>query len=46
MKTGTFVRLIAVPYDSARRGERMGAGPETLMPLLAARLHDGGHTVE
>ncbi|HEX5758076.1 MAG TPA: hypothetical protein VF121_02680 [Thermoanaerobaculia bacterium] len=31
------VRLIAVPYDSARRGWRMGAGPLRLLALgLAA----------
>jgi arginase len=46
MKTGSFVHLIAVPYDSARRGERMGAGPDTLMPLLAARLREAGHRVQ
>lgn len=46
MKTGTLVQLIAVPYDSGRRGERMGAGPETLMPRLAERLQDAGHRVQ
>jgi arginase len=46
MKTGSLVQLIAVPYDSGRRGERMGGGPETLMPLLAARLRDAGHRVQ
>jgi arginase len=40
------VHLIAVPYDSGRRGERMGAGPEMLMPLLDRRLRDAGHPVE
>jgi hypothetical protein len=29
------VELIAVPYDSGRRGERMGAGPDH---MLAAGL--------
>ena len=46
MKTGSLVQLIAVPYDSGQRGERMGAGPETMMPLLAARLTDAGHVVQ
>ena len=46
MKTGSLVHLIAVPYDSGQRGERMGAGPETLMPVLADRLRDAGHQVE
>src|SRR5687767_11665963 len=36
------VDLIAVPYDSARRGERMGAGPEALMPRLADGLRGAG----
>jgi arginase len=40
------VELIAVPYDSARRGERMGAGPERLLLAgLEARLTRAGHTV-
>ena len=46
MKTGSFVHVIAVPYDSGRRGERMGAGPEKLMPLLHDRLRDAGHRVQ
>jgi arginase len=46
MKTGSFVHLIAVPYDSGRRGERMGAGPDALMPLLDRRLRDAGHRVQ
>lgn len=45
MKTGSVVHLIAVPYDSGRRGERMGAGPERLMPLLERRLRAAGHRV-
>jgi arginase len=44
--TNGSVHLIAVPYDSARRGERMGAGPGTLMPLLDARLRGAGHHVQ
>jgi arginase len=40
------VQLIAVPYDSGRRGERMGAGPERLLEAgLASRLMDAGHQV-
>jgi arginase len=46
MKTPSFVHLIAVPYDSARSGERMGAGPGTLMPLLEERLQGAGHRVQ
>src|SRR3954463_10762052 len=46
MKTASFVQLIAVPYDSARRCERMGAGPEAVMPVLEGRLRDGGRRVE
>lgn len=46
MKPPSFVHLIAVPYDSARRGERMGAGPETLMPRLETRLRGAGHRVQ
>ncbi|HJU64524.1 MAG TPA: arginase family protein [Gemmatimonadaceae bacterium] len=37
------VQLIAVPYDSARRGERMGAGPELLQTELVRRLEQEGH---
>lgn len=37
------VDLIQVPYDSGRRGERMGAGPLRLVETgLADRLADGG----
>jgi arginase len=38
------VEVIAVPYDSGRRGERMGAGPEHLLETgLEARLGNAGH---
>ncbi|HJR63622.1 MAG TPA: arginase family protein [Gemmatimonadaceae bacterium] len=37
------VQLIAVPYDSARRGERMGAGPELLQGALVRQLEREGH---
>jgi arginase len=41
------VQLIAVPYDSGRRGERMGAGPERLLQAgLASRLAKAGHHVQ
>ena len=40
------VQLIAVPYDSGRRGERMGAGPERLIDAgLDTRLAAAGHQV-
>src|SRR3954466_13329916 len=39
------VHLIAVPYDSARRGERMGEGPLVLAPALGERLRAGGREV-
>lgn len=40
------VELIAVPYDSGRRGERMGRGPEYLLERgLEGRLGQAGHTV-
>jgi arginase len=39
------VHLIAVPYDSARRGERMGAGPDVLASALAPRVREAGHQV-
>lgn len=40
------VELIAVPYDSGHRGERMGAGPEHLLHAgLPARLSAAGHVV-
>jgi arginase len=41
------VQLIAVPYDSGRRGERMGAGPERLLDAgLEGRLAGAGHDVQ
>jgi len=39
------VHLIAVPYDSGRRGERMGAGPDVLSRALEPRLREAGHQV-
>jgi arginase len=40
------VKLLLAPYDTARRGWRMGAGPEHLMSRgLAERLAAGGHRV-
>ena len=40
------VQLIAVPYDSGRRGERMGAGPGRLLDAgLDRRLAGAGHDV-
>ena len=39
------VHLIAVPYDSARRGERMGAGPALLSHALEPHLRESGHPV-
>jgi arginase len=40
------VEVIAVPYDSARRGERMGAGPEHLLRAgLEDHLTRAGHSV-
>lgn len=41
------VQLIAVPYDSGRRGEPMGAGPERLLHAgLVSRLAHAGHHVQ
>jgi arginase len=41
------LHLLAVPYDSGRRGWRMGAGPDRLLADGAAdRLHVAGHVVE
>src|SRR6266487_1041991 len=38
------VELISVPYDSGRRGVRMGAGPELLLASgLTERLTKHGH---
>lgn len=40
------VALVIVPWDSARRGERMGAGPERLLTAgLAERIERTGHDV-
>jgi arginase len=40
------IDLLLVPYDSARRGERLGAGPEALERAgITARLERAGHTV-
>src|SRR5688572_26646667 len=41
------VQVIAVPYDSGRRGERMGAGPECLLDAgLERRLAAADHEVQ
>lgn len=41
------VTLIAVPYDSGRRGARMGAGPAYLLRAgLERRLGHAGHSVQ
>jgi arginase len=41
------ITLILVPYDTARRGERMGAGPERLVRAGAVdRLAAAGHRVD
>ena len=40
------VQLISVPYDSARRGERMGAGPLVLAGQLEPRLRAAGYDVK
>jgi arginase len=40
------IQLLAVPYDSGHRGERMGAGPEALLAAgIEQSLRDRGHTV-
>ena len=40
------VELIAVPYDSGRQGQRMGAGPPHLLQAgLGTRLENAGHQV-
>src|SRR5688572_20568328 len=40
------IQILAVPYDTARRGWRMGAGPEHLLGNgLRARLEAAGHSV-
>jgi arginase len=41
------VDLVVVPYDSGRRGYRMGAGPQALLrDGLVQRLRKGGYDVE
>jgi arginase len=38
------VALILVPYDSGRRGERLGAGPQRLLAAgLEQRIREAGH---
>ena len=38
------IALFSLPYDSARRGDRMGAGPLQLLKSgLAVRLEEEGH---
>jgi arginase len=40
------IQLLVVPYDSANRGARMGAGPEALLAAgLPQALRDAGHDV-
>src|SRR3954463_7128726 len=40
------IQLLVVPYDSANRGARMGAGPEALLAAgLPQALRDAGHRV-
>jgi arginase len=40
------IQILAVPYDSARRGWRMGAGPEHLLAHgIPAQLEAAGHSV-
>jgi len=40
------IQLLAVPYDSGHRGERMGAGPEALLQSgLERELRSRGHRV-
>jgi len=40
------VHILVVPYDTARRGWRSGAGPEHLLAAgLATHLHSRGHFV-
>jgi len=41
------IELMAVPYDSSKRSERMGAGPQALIDGgLVARLEQRGHSVQ
>lgn len=40
------VELLLVPYDSARRGQQVGSGPEHLLNTgLATELERAGHTI-
>jgi arginase len=40
------IQILAVPYDSGHRGERMGAGPEALLKAgLENALKEQGHSV-
>lgn len=40
------IALFSLPYDSARRGDRMGGGPLQLLKSgLAVRLEEEGHQV-
>jgi len=40
------IDVLVVPYDSAKRSERMGAGPQALIDAgLVARLEGKGHSV-
>lgn len=46
MKPPMDIRLIVIPYDSAHRGARMGAGPERLIADgIVARLVEREHRV-
>lgn len=41
------IQILAVPYDSARRGDGEGAGPEHWLARgLEEQLRDAGHTVQ
>jgi arginase len=41
-----MIHVIAVPYDSGRRGERMGAGPLRLLDAgVVGRMEEAGHDV-
>lgn len=44
--TTMHIHIIAVPYDSGRRGFRMGAGPEHLLRSgIVEEMQDNGHEV-